>query len=553
MQVNLNSTFAEISALDKLAIFAPHWFYSYGLKPEVATFSVIIFIATTLVVIGSYSTISQPKLASDPIYDRHSSLWDPTDRDGSSLYIMLPESALNLNTNLIDYKSALTLPVMAASALFGLDYLIRHFDILKIKVLMMYITTMVVPTAYLTLNFLFTAFLRNIGYILGLKHNLGYFFNRYRLTHSNDDKSPLGVIEQFDLESMSMSKSELKDFQNWMLERNNAKLVKLHKVEVKKQNFAIVWDAKFLFTLPIAIALLVVFHVYNSETYKLKNVNWIVNNVIASVFAISGCMFTRVGSFKVGTLMLLALFAYDVYFVFGSTLMVSVATGIDLPVKIVVPTCPPEFFSWSEIWNKQMHEIRGGSSLLGLGDIAIPGAFISLCLRYDYFQYYNRTKLAFHHLRSIGTPKYFILAISAYVTGLCITITANHYSGRGQPALLYIVPSLLISVFGLATWCKELSQLWGFTEEIEAYPEKTAEQEAIVPRESDDFSEVESEEPSLQVVVDEVTYEFEFTEDESDDTYIIEEDTDDDEEVFDEEDLRNEIDYLLRDQEKETQ
>lgn len=548
MQVTANSTFAEVSVLDKLAIYAPHWIYSHAVRPEVITFGIMVIMATALVVVGSYSTISQPKLASDPIYDRHSLLWDPTDRDDSSLYIMLPDDALNLNTNLVDYKSAFMLPVIAAGALYGLDYLQRRFEIQKITVLMMYITAMVVPTTFLTLNYLLTVLLRNVGFALGLKHNLGYFFKRYRLTHSSDDKLPLGVIEQFDLKRMNMSKSELKDFQNFMLERNNVKLLKIHKIDAKKQHYALVWDAKFLLILPIAILSLVVYHLYNSETYRVNKLNWIVNNWVAASFAISGCMVTRVGSFKVGTLMLILLFAYDIYFVFGSTLMVSVATNIDLPIKIVIPTAPVNIFSWSEIWSKQLLEIGANASILGLGDIVVPGAFISLCLRLDYFQYYSGTNLAFHHLRCIGTPKYFVLAVLAYFIALCATVTANYYSGHGQPALLYIVPLLLISVFGVAAWCKELSLLWGYTEEVEAY-----DADVEVKREA---GEVDSEGPSLQVVTevtDNVTYEFEVTGDESDDTYIIEEDTDDDEELFDEEDLSNEIDYLLRDQENFTE
>lgn len=547
MQVNLNSTFAELSALDKVAIYAPHWLYSCGAKPEVITFGVMIIIATTLVVVGSYATVSQPSLASDPVDDKNCLLWDPTDRDGSSLYIMLPDSALNLNADLIDYKSALMLPILAAGALFGLDYLLRRFDIGKIKMLKVYLTAMVIPTTFLTLNYLLTVFLRNVGFALGLKDNLGYFFNRYRLTLSSDNKSPLGVIEQFDLMRMNMTKAELNDFRRFMLERNNVKMIKLHAVKAKKQYFAIVWDAKFLFTLPISISCLVMYNLYSSESYRVNNINWIVNNLVASTFAISGCMFTRVGSFKVATLMLVALFAYDIYFVFGSTLMVTVATNIDLPVKIVMPTIPVELFSWSDIWTKQLQEIRGGASILGLGDIVVPAAFISLCLRFDYFLYYSRTNLAFHYLRCIGIPKYFILAVLAYISALCVTVTVNYYTKHGQPALLYIVPMLLISVFSHAAWRNEFSQLWKFTEEFEAFTED-ADVGSTVGSELQENSVIVSEEPSFQVVKDRIMYQFQFSNEELDETYIVDEQMEDDLDSFDE-DLSEEIKNLLREQE----
>jgi minor histocompatibility antigen H13 len=49
--------------------------------------------------------------------------------------------------------------------------------------------------------------------------------------------------------------------------------------------------------------------------------------------------------------------------------MLTVAKSIDAPIKLLFPknweTTPPEF------------------SLLGLGDIVLPGIFIGLCLRYD--------------------------------------------------------------------------------------------------------------------------------------------------------------------------
>ena len=41
-------------------------------------------------------------------------------------------------------------------------------------------------------------------------------------------------------------------------------------------------------------------------------------------------------SFKVGAALLIGLFFYDIYFVFGTDVMMTVATKIDAPVKILV-------------------------------------------------------------------------------------------------------------------------------------------------------------------------------------------------------------------------
>mmetsp|Transcript_11869 Transcript_11869/g.8268 ORF Transcript_11869/g.8268 Transcript_11869/m.8268 type:complete len:107 (+) Transcript_11869:629-949(+) len=75
------------------------------------------------------------------------------------------------------------------------------------------------------------------------------------------------------------------------------------------------------------------------------------------------------GSFKTGFLMLTLLFFYDIFFVFGTDVMLTVAKNIDAPIKLLFPK------DWSESPPKY--------SLLGLGDIVIPGVFIAMALRFD--------------------------------------------------------------------------------------------------------------------------------------------------------------------------
>jgi len=60
--------------------------------------------------------------------------------------------------------------------------------------------------------------------------------------------------------------------------------------------------------------------------------------------------------------------------------MVTVAKNIDAPIKLQFPrdltTVPPQY------------------SILGLGDIVIPGIFVSLCLRFDFLKSLNLAKLS---------------------------------------------------------------------------------------------------------------------------------------------------------------
>ena len=99
--------------------------------------------------------------------------------------------------------------------------------------------------------------------------------------------------------------------------------------------------------------------------------------------------------------------------------MVSVATSLDLPMKI--------------LWPKSIRFSKEkGNMMLGLGDIVVPGMFISLALRYDHFRH---TKI-----QSAGPfPKpYFAASLVAYIAGLFTTVTVMHVFRAAQPALLYL-------------------------------------------------------------------------------------------------------------------
>lgn len=103
--------------------------------------------------------------------------------------------------------------------------------------------------------------------------------------------------------------------------------------------------------------------------------SWIYNNILAIMLSINAIQMIFLGNFKNGFMMLTALFFYDIFFVFGTDVMLTVAKSIDAPIKILFPTDysvdPPKF------------------SLLGLGDIVIPGIFMAMCLRYDILRSLN--------------------------------------------------------------------------------------------------------------------------------------------------------------------
>ena len=81
--------------------------------------------------------------------------------------------------------------------------------------------------------------------------------------------------------------------------------------------------------------------------------------------------------------------------------------------------------------------------MLGLGDIIIPGMFLSLCFKYDIDNLIvSRVRFAFSQF---GMTLYNV-AFGMYVTGLVLTYLALYVFKHPQPALVFIVPCLTISL-----------------------------------------------------------------------------------------------------------
>lgn len=107
--------------------------------------------------------------------------------------------------------------------------------------------------------------------------------------------------------------------------------------------------------------------------------------------------------------------------------MVSVATQIDSPAKLLFPRAVSETAA------------KYPYAILGLGDICVPGIFVSLAQSMD------------QGLDSVneGEEPYFWAAVGAYVLGLVVCFGVNMKTQAAQPALLYLVPMLIGSVVGM--------------------------------------------------------------------------------------------------------
>lgn len=136
-------------------------------------------------------------------------------------------------------------------------------------------------------------------------------------------------------------------------------------------------------------------------------------------------------------------------------------------------------------------DFRGGFSMIGLGEIILPGLLISFAARYDAARELVRKCSQTSSIRSgengvdAGTPSdesgagstsrthyhlgrvykavfkgYFGPLMISYGVGLMCAFIAVWMMRRSQPALLYLVPACLGTMLFLGWGRRELSELW---------------------------------------------------------------------------------------------
>lgn len=175
------------------------------------------------------------------------------------------------------------------------------------------------------------------------------------------------------------------------------------------------------------------------DNLKIKIVifqHWVANNLFGIAFAINGVELLHLNNVVTGCILLSGLFVYDVFWVFGTNVMVIVANSFEAPIKLVFP---------QDLLEKGLG--AQNFAMLGLGDIVIPGIFIALLLRFD---------------RSLNRKSntYFYTTFFAYFLGLITTMLIMHLFNHAQPALLYLVPACLGTPLALALVKGDLKALF---------------------------------------------------------------------------------------------
>merc|ERR1712071_547789 len=215
------------------------------------------------------------------------------------------------------------------------------------------------------------------------------------------------------------------------------------------------WEIKFEASLP-EISSFFASAILSGIYFKTKH--WALNNVLGICFCLQGIERFSLGTYKIGAILLIGLFFYDIFWVFGTEVMVTVAKNLDGPIKILFPrSLTPD-----PVTNKIE------TSLLGLGDIVVPGFFLALLLRFDASNAKLPSLLSETpniDIHASFSKPYFHSALFAYVLGLGFTMYIMITFQAAQPALLYLVPACLGSSFLCALFRGELKELFAYSEE----------------------------------------------------------------------------------------
>jgi len=203
---------------------------------------------------------------------------------------------------------------------------------------------------------------------------------------------------------------------------------------------------------------------------------WIIQDVMGTCVCISFLSVVHLNGLKVATVLLTLALSYDIFMVFLTpmftygqrSIMVDVATSGGLPIA------GPE---WCEKYpdNKEclggdplpmvltvprFGDFQGGNSLLGLGDIVLPGLLLAFAARNDAAIKMIRRCYSTNNSIISNRGGYFIPLCILYGIGLAMADLAVYMTDQGQPALLYIVPCCLGGILIMAWTRKDLVHMW---------------------------------------------------------------------------------------------
>ncbi|XP_030556187.1 signal peptide peptidase-like 3 isoform X1 [Drosophila novamexicana] len=205
--------------------------------------------------------------------------------------------------------------------------------------------------------------------------------------------------------------------------------------------------------------------------------HWLLMDAMGMGLCVAFIAFVRLPSLKVSTLLLTGLLIYDVFwvflssYIFSTNVMVKVATRpAENPVGIVarklnlggIVRDTPKLNLPGKLVFPSIHN-TGHFSMLGLGDVVMPGLLLCFVLRYDAY----KKSQGFTSDPTLSPPKgvgsrltYFHCSLLGYFLGLLTATVSSEVFKAAQPALLYLVPFTLLPLLLMAYLKGDLRRMW---------------------------------------------------------------------------------------------
>ena len=497
-------------------------------QPYLPMYLHLILSALFPIYTGAYASLVRPSSAAKPLKkekkkrgDGEQDDDDEDDEDDDDDKIQKMEG--------LSPSDAIVLPVLAGSTLAGLYFLIKYMGPVMInKVLNWYFSAIAIFGVAKLLNDGFT--------VLESFCWPDYYLDEgvtWHVTSATRDavevgdhqdsaacsrKSPLpGVLGRISLRPAILASL-------WSLRQfpSNRFMVRTHLGKMYSFKFKLTLRTIYSTALGLSVVLI--------SNFVSKA--WWLTNLQGFAFSYQALQLMSPTTFGTGSLILAALFFYDIYFVFYTPMMVSVATNLDVPIKLLFPRPAEE----GETIKKM--------AMLGLGDVVLPGIMIGLALRFDLWMHYLKKQTSEpssarakdekteqiedsdndivhkEHYRTVtghwgnwfwtsswsGRSRatksqstaskdaivptfrkpYFYAAITGYIVGMCATLGIMQVYQHAQPALLYLVPGVLGSLWLTGSVRGELHHMIAFSEVSDEEDDKTIVKDADEGKTNDD-------------------------------------------------------------------
>lgn len=205
--------------------------------------------------------------------------------------------------------------------------------------------------------------------------------------------------------------------------------------------------------------------------------HWLLMDALGMGLCVAFIALVRLPSLKVSTLLLVGLLIYDVFWVFFSSyifstnVMVKVATRpAENPVGLfakklhlsgLVRDAPKLSLPGKLVFPSMQNSSH--FSMLGLGDIVMPGLLLCFVLRYDAYRKSQLNSIEAGIPQPINTIQkitYFHCSLIGYFLGLLTATVSSEVFKAAQPALLYLVPFTLLPLLTMAYLKGDLRRMW---------------------------------------------------------------------------------------------